>query len=289
MVTFLEITNQLLGSFRVFFTLLMVLTLIVTFGFVLGVIKRYMLKRAKSKRQISNIKIFSRILNITFVILILFVAFFSYIGSWTGLGIFAGLLTAALGFALQKPITGIAAWLMVVIKRPFSIGDRIIIGNVKGEVYDISLTHIYLDEVGGAIDTEDYSGRNILVPNYLLFEQNIINYTLMDDYVLGEVLVDVTYESNLDKAIKIAHDSALKIVKNFSKEINKEPKVRVKMNPSSMTLKVRFFAPIKNMSEIKSEITREIFTRIKKEKDVEIAYPHTEIIFQDKKRFKSKK
>jgi len=284
-MVFFENIDFLNGGVRLLITILVVLSLIFIFGFILGIIKRQMLRKSKSKKQISNIKIFTKILNVTFIIVILFFAFFSYLGSWTGLGIFAGLLTAALGFALQRPITGIAAWIMVVVKRPFSIGDRIIIGNVKGDVYDITLSHVYLDEAGGLVDTEEHSGRTIMVPNYLLFEQNIINYTLMDDYVLGEVLADITYESNLDRAIKIAYDSALKFVKDFSKETHKEPKVRVKMNASSITLKVRFFAPVKNMSEIKSEIIREILNRIKKEKDVEIAYPHTEVVFKDKKLF----
>ncbi len=285
MIDFSNIVDTLNGSGRLLITIVVVLLLIFLFNFILRLVKKQMLIKAKSKKEISNIKIFTRMLNVVFVVLILFIAFFSYLGSWTGLGIFAGLLTASLGFALQKPITGIAAWLMIIIKRPFNIGDRIIIGNVRGDVYDISMSHIYLDEVGGAVDTEDSSGRTILVPNSILFEQNIINYTLMDDYVLSEVLVDVTYESDLDKAINIAQESALKIVKNFIKETNKEPKVRVKMNASSITLKVRFFAPVKKMAEIKSDITREIFLRIKKEKNVEIAYPHTEVIFKDKKLF----
>jgi len=286
MVYFFELINTLTGGGKALFVIFLVLLLIFAVGFLVGIAKRHLLKKAKSKKQISNIKIFTRVTNIFFIVLIMFVAFFSYSGSWTGLGIFAGLLTAGLGFALQRPITGIAAWFMVVLKRPFSIGDRIIIGNVKGEVYDITLTHTYLDEIGGAIDTEDYSGRNIMVPNYLLFEQNIINYTLMDDYVLGEVLVDVTYESDLEKAIKIAYDSAIKFVEDFSKSAKKDPKVRVKMGPSSVTLKVRFFAPIKLMSETKSNINMEIFSRIREEKEVEIAYPHTEIVFKNKNLFK---
>ncbi len=286
MAIFTDIANIFSGGWKFLITLVIVFLLILSLNFIMGFIKKQMLKKTTSKTQISNIKLFARLFNTAFILLILFMAFFSYLGSWTGLGIFAGLLTAALAFALQRPITGIAAWFMVVVKRPFNIGDRIIIGNVIGEVYDISLSHIALDEISGSVDTEIPSGRTILVPNYLLFEQNIINYNLRDDDVLGEVLVDITYESDLDKAIEIAQDSALTFVKDFSKEKNKELKVRVKMSASSVTLKVRFFAPVKKMSEIKSEINREIFNRIKKEKNVEIAYPHTELIFKDKNLFK---
>src|SRR3989344_7732391 len=110
-----------------FGNLLFVLVAVLIFNFILLYVKRYLLIRARSKSQVSNIKIFSRIANVVFIVLILFFAFFSYIKSWTELSIFLGLITAALGFALQKPITGIAAWIMVAVKRPFKIGERIII------------------------------------------------------------------------------------------------------------------------------------------------------------------
>jgi len=246
-----------------------------------------MLKRAKKKKQISNIKIFSRILQIIFTFLILLGAFFSYIGSWTGLGVVAGLLTAALGFALQRPITGVAAWIMVILKRPFEVGDRIAIGDVKGEVYDITLTHVYIDEIGGEIKSDQHSGRNIMIPNHLLFEHNIINYTLTNDYVLGEVVVDITYESDLNKAIEMAKKSVLEFANEHSNEGNRKPTIRVKMSPSAMTLMIRFFAPIKIIQQITSDITKDIYYKIREEKDVEIAYPHSEIIFKNKKLFKN--
>ncbi len=269
-------------------SIVFVLLVIGIFNFILGFIKRYLLKKARTKSQISNIKVFTRIIYIIFVILVVMIAFFSYIGSWAGLGIFAGLFTAGLGFALQKPITGIAAWIMVVLKRPFRIGDRIMIGNVGGEVYDITLTHIYIDEVGGQVNSDQMSGKNIMIPNHLLFEHNIINYTLTNDYILGEVVVDITYESNLDKAIKIIKESSLKFIKEHLKETNKEPSVRVNMEASSMRVKVRFFAPVRSMQEVTSNITKEVYDRIKKEKDVEIAYPHTEIVFKGRGRFRKK-
>ena len=286
MIDFIDFIGATTGRVRLLIIIIGVFISIMVFNLILRIVKKQMLKKAKSKKQISNIQIFTKVIDAIFIVLILLTAFFSYVGSWTGLGIFIGLLTAALGFALQKPITGIAAWVMIVIKRPFSIGDRIILGGVKGEVYDISLSHIYLDEVGGLVDSEDQSGRTIMIPNYLLFEQNVINYNLMNDYVLGQILVDITYESNLDKSIKIAYDSTLKFVRKFSASTKKETKINVEMGPSAIILKISFFAPVKKMSEIKSEITQEILNRVRKEKDVEIAYPHTEVVFKDKKLFK---
>jgi small-conductance mechanosensitive channel len=265
------------------FVLAFILIFILVLEIFMKKLKKKMLKKAKSKKQISNIKFLSRMFNIIIICLVLFIAFFSYMQSWTSLGIFAGLITAGLGFALQKPITSIAAWIIVVLKRPFNIGDRVTIGNVKGDVYDISLFHVYLDEVGGIIDSEELSGRTIMIPNHLLFENNIINYTLINDFILGEVVTSIIYESDLDKAIKIIENCANKYVSEYHKQLNKELKIRVFMDASSMVVKARFFAPAKMMQEVVSNISKDIYTEIKKEKKCEIAYPHTEIVFKGKK------
>jgi len=248
--------------------------------------KKKMLKKAKSKKQVSNVKLFTRIANITITGFIILVSFFSYIGSWTGLGVVAGLLTAALGFALQRPITGVAAWIMVVLKKPFLVGDRIMIGDVKGDVYDITLTHVYLDEIGGDVGGDLISGRSVMIPNYLLFENNIINYTLIHNYILGEVATLITYESDLDKAIAISKRAAEKFSKEFAEKLKQDVVVRVKMEESGILLKTKFFAPADNMHEISSKITKEIYDLIKKEKNIEIAYPHMEIVLKDKKLFR---
>ncbi|MBT6734776.1 mechanosensitive ion channel, partial [Candidatus Woesearchaeota archaeon] len=180
-------SNLITANAKLLILIVLVITIFIVFNVIIKFLKKKLLKKAKKKKQISNIKIFTRILQIVFSSLVLLIVFFSYTGSWTGLGVVAGLLTAALGFALQRPITGIAAWIMVVLKRPFEIGDRIVIGDVKGVVYDISLTHVFVDEIGGEIESDQRSGRNIMIPNHLLFEHNIINYTLTNDYIMGEV------------------------------------------------------------------------------------------------------
>lgn len=267
-------------------TVIIVIGLFLAFSVLLSFIKKALIKKARSKTQRSNIQIFSRLINITFLVLLVLVAIFSYAGSFTGFGIAAGLATAALGWALQRPITGVAAWVMVVVKRPFNIGDRIIIGEVKGDVKDITLTHIILDEIGGLVDSEVASGREIMVPNYQLYELNIINYTKQNDYIIGETIVQVTYESNLDKAIKIALESAKKFTDETSGRIRREPMIRIQMAGSGIDVKLRFYGIAFDIQRITSDITKEIFDRINKEKDVEIAYPHTELVFKDKELFK---
>jgi small-conductance mechanosensitive channel len=50
---------------------------------------------------------------------------------------FLGLLSAGLAIALQDPIVNLAGWLFIVWRRPFEVGDRIQVGEHKGDVIDI--------------------------------------------------------------------------------------------------------------------------------------------------------
>jgi len=273
-------------DYKLITTLLIFLVAIVIFEIALKKSKIALLKKAKNKKQISNIKFFTRGASMLFFIFIFFFVFFSYFQSWTGVGIFAGLITAGLGFALQRPITGVAAWLMMTVKRPFSIGDRIIIGDVRGDVYDITLTHIYLDEVGAGVASGEVTGRNIMVPNYLFFENNITNYTLTHDFVLSSLDVSITYESDLNKAIEIIEKVANKHISELKDKHKEAPYTRIGMAASSMIVSLKFYAPARQLMELKSKVTKEIYDLIKKEKTVEIAYPHTEIVFKEDKNSK---
>jgi len=286
MVTITDFLNWIGGFIPIVRTVIVVALFFVVFNLILKIIKKALLKKVKSKKQISNIEIFSRIFQYGVLFLLIIFAIFTYAESWTGLGLTVGLFSAALGWALQKPITGIAGWIMVVTKRPFEIGDRIIIGGVKGDVDDITLTHTYIREIGGTVAGEENSGRVILIPNSKLFEQDITNYTLEDEYVLDQVAVSITYESDLDKAIKIVIDAATQATKEFFNKVKKKPYVRVLFEHSGLSVRVRYFAPATKLQKIASEITKNIFNTISKAKGVEIAYPHTVVKFKDKGVFK---
>lgn len=282
MATFVDILNYMKNFFPIIRTIVVIIIFFIIFKIILNIIKKILLRKAKTKKNISNIKIFSRILSYTIGVLLVIFAIFTYAGSWTGLGLSVGLFSAALGWALQKPITGIAGWIMVVVKRPFEIGDRIIIGGVKGDVADITLTHIYIGEVGGLVAGEENSGRTIMIPNSKLFETEITNYTLEDDYVLDQVVLTVTYDSDLDKAIKISEDAARKITKDFIAITKKQPLTRIYFQPSGINLNLRYHVPAKKIPEISSSITKEIFDNINKAKGVRFAFPHTEVILDEK-------
>ncbi len=263
-------------------TVLVVFFLLILISLFFKVLRTNLLSKAKTKKQRSNIRIFSQILRYSLSLLIVIFAILSYSDAWSSIGVFLGLLSAAIGFALQKPITGIAAWIMVVTKRPFDIGDRIILGDVKGDVVDFNLTHIHVMEIGGLLGDEENSGRLIMIPNWMLFERTIINYTSNNDFVLNSVIVNVTYESNLDRAMEIADLSARKFLAGVISTSPGSPRVRVDFRASGIDVQVKYFSPARQLHEFSSKITKEIFDRVNECDDVEIAYPHTEVVFRNK-------
>ena len=278
MAGIIELVNGLAGYLPLLRTIVSVIVAFIIFSFLINLIKRKLLKKVRSKKQISNIEIFSKILKYMLVFFLIFFAFSSYSGSWAGLGISAGLLSAALGWALQRPITGIAAWIMVITKRPFEIGDRILIGDTKGDVVDITLTHVHLSEIGGTIASEETSGRTILIPNSILFEQKIINYTLQNEFILDEVITLITYESDLEKAKEICLKAALQFLDDELKNQKELPFVRVFQQDSGIHVKVRYKVETSKRIEILSKIHNEIISQIARSDDVNIAYPHMHIV-----------
>lgn len=229
--------------------------------------RKNFLKGAKTKKEKSDIKIFFRLLRYALIVVLIIFLILSYVGSLLGIGITAGFLTAALGWALQRPITGIAGWLMVVLLRPFEIGDRVVIGNVKGDVMDISLTHIHINEIGGTVASEETSGRTILIPNSKLFEIDIINYTKQDDLILDQVKFPITFKSDIDRAFQIAEESAIEVLKEYFEKL-KKPYVRTSFQSSGIDIVVRYKTPAQKREEISSKITKKIFNKIKESKEV---------------------
>lgn len=269
---------------RVFATILVVVVLYLILSWLLSAIQKKLFKRAKNKKEKSNIKIFFQVARYIIVLLLVVFAILSYTGSLTGIGITAGLLSAALGWALQRPITGMAAWLMVVIKRPFEIGDRIIIGSVKGDVIDITLTHIHIGEIGGTIASEEISGRVILIPNAKLFEQDIVNYTEKDELILDQVKFTATFESDIEKAKEYSVKAVKEVFQDYMEEIDKEPYTRTWFNINGINVIVRYFVSAPIREEVSSRIVQQIFNKVvHSHKKVEFAYQHNEVLLRKKK------
>jgi len=262
---------------RILFTFISITALYWIFCYIFNVLKKHLLGKAKNKKERSDIEIFSKAIKYIVVLFLVIFGVLSYSGSLVSMGLFAGLISASLGFSLQRPISGMAAWLMLVIKRPFEIGDRVIIGLVKGDISDITLSHVHIKEIGGTIPSEEISGRTILIPNAKLFEEDIINYTRKDNFILDEVSFPITFDSDIDEAQKIAEESAKIVLKDYEKNTQK-PYSRTYFQPSGVDIFVRYPTLASDRNEISSKITQNIFKKVNKNEKVKFAYLHSEVL-----------
>ena len=187
---------------------------------------------------------------------------------------FAGLL---LGWSLQSPVSGIAAWVLVTLKRPFRIGDRVLFPSLglNGDVKSIGLMYTTLDQVGGAIGSEEAIGRDILIPNAMLFQQVAINYTPKAEaaFFLDEVVVRITYDSDWDAAEKVLLGAAREVTANVIRETGHEPYIRSDMWDYGILMRLRYMTMAKDRPRITHEIVRHIFKAVQRDLRVDMAIP----------------
>ena len=118
-------------------------------------------------------------------------------------GTFLGLLGAGLAVALREPLLSLAARLAIFTGHIFTAGDRIEIQHMTGDVIDVGFFYTRMLEIGSWIGRDQYSGRLLLLPNSALFGSPILNYTQYLSCIWDEVRLPITYDSNLEEAIRI--------------------------------------------------------------------------------------
>ena len=239
-------------------------------------VKRYVYQRAQVATNAQN---FMAVWGYIWTAIIAIFGIISLSGSLKTLGISAGFLGMVLGWSLQAPVTGIAAWLMLILKRPFKIGDRVIIAGITGDVMDITLTHVILNQVGGTVSSEERSGRGILIPNAILFGQTITNYTLEEEYILVEVPVRITFKSDWAEAEQILVRAAQEVTADVIKETGEEPFIRAELFDAGIMMRLRYKTRPVNRAESLSDIVKIIFHEFSNSKNVEFCYAHSEVIY----------
>ena len=160
-------------------------------------IRVYLINQIDNKPARYNL---TRVLNLTLVLAILIIALSVLFATWYTALVSLGILSLILGFALQTPITSLIGWVYLLIRQPYRVGDRIQIGDAKGDVIDVSYLDTTLWEFGGPyLSTQHPSGRIIKFPNSLVLNETVYNYSWpLFPYVWNEIKFQVAYDSDLD-------------------------------------------------------------------------------------------
>lgn len=242
-----------------------------------------------------------RMLYIYFIWFIAVIVIISGIfGSLSSLGVSLSLIGAGLAFALQQVILSFAAWFLIMIKRPYKIGDRIYIksNDILGDVENITMLFTVLKDVTG---DETVTGKNVIIPNSTVFLEPIINYSYDIPQIWLSIPVSVTYESDLELAERIIFNAAKKVAGEEMKQAARlmriktpdsvqvefaleEPVLRVEFADSSTTVIVRVMCLPKLVPAIRTEVYRRVleeFNKLENRDKVEIAYPHMELVLHD--------
>lgn len=160
------------------------------------IISKVITTRIQNEGDQYNLLRITRFLSIVFSVIV--VASFLFQNLYTAAAT-VGLISLVLGFALQAPITSFIAWIYLVFRRSYLVGDRIQIKGMRGDVIEISYLDTSILECSGDYLVNDRrSGRIIRFPNSLILREEIINYSGPEvPFIWNETAIQVAYTSDL--------------------------------------------------------------------------------------------
>ena len=111
-----------------------------------------------------------------------------------------GIGSIIIGLALQTPMKSFIAWIYILVRQPFRVGDRIKIGDATGDVIDVSYLDTTLWEFGGQYMSGDHpSGRVIKFPNEKVLDEIVYNYSWpLFPYIWNEIKFYVAFNADLE-------------------------------------------------------------------------------------------
>ena len=207
------------------------------------------------------------------------------------LGLFLGIVGAGVALSLQETLLCIAGWALIVVKKPFDIGDRIEISGLSGDVIDIRVFQTSLLEIGNWVDADQSTGRIINVPNSAVFRGLNANYTKGFSFIWNEETIVVTFESDWKRAkqimLKQAQEEAEKIEDEVRRQIDTmrgkyvihydrlTPTVYTHIADSGVALTLRYLCSVRQRRSTAHLINEGILEDFATEDRINLAYPTT--------------
>lgn len=202
-----------------------------------------------------------------------------------------GLMSAGLAFALQQVITAIAGYFVILRGSTFTIGDRISMGGVRGDVLRLGFIQTTIMEMGQppSVQTADpamwvrsrqFTGRIVTVSNARVFSDPVFNYTRDFPFIWEEMTIPITYKADRGKVEEIlitaakrhaidpdalAADAKDDLQRRFSVEpIELVPRVFFRITDNWLELTVRFIVRTHLIRGVKDAMSRFIVDELDK-------------------------
>ena len=202
-------------------------------------------------------------------------------------GTFLGLLGAGVAIALKEPLLSVAGRLAIFSGHMYNAGDRIEIQKMIGDVIDIGFFYTRMLEVGAWISGDQYSGRILLVPNSMIFGTPIINYTLHLAYIWDEIMLPITYQSNMQAATQILLQAGEEYTRQFLQGAERDlarmqreflvptlelkPAVYLKVTSNWLQLTMRYVVDPRKRRVSSNFIFQMVFQELSQRNDIHIA------------------
>jgi small-conductance mechanosensitive channel len=166
-----------------------------------GRLRRWLVEKAlvKTRLEIGARQAVGSITRYVFLLVGLLVILQSVGVNLTALNVIMGAVGIGIGFGLQNIANNFISGLIILFERPIKVGDRIVVGNIEGDVTEI-----------GARSTTVLTNDNIaiIVPNSKFITENVVNLRYKDDTVRFSVPVGVAYGSDVRLVEKLLLQAA---------------------------------------------------------------------------------
>lgn len=212
-----------------------------------------------------------------------------WIDTLENIGVFVGLLTAALAVSLSSPLQSIAGWVHLIVHQPYRVGDRVQIGNQSGIVQDIALFSTTLLETETTGSGAQPTGRILCLQNKCVFDKVIMTSAREHDFMWHETSMTFTYESDWRTANRSMHLTMRDILQQHHREERQRLEVsqrELEVNDMELLLNdyisaedhgiqitLRFLCGIESARDIKHRFTTKMLHLVRVSNSLSLAYP----------------
>ena len=233
------------------------------------------------------------------IVIIILILLLTWLKDFSSITTILGFTSAGLALALHPVLINIAGWLLIIVKKPINIGDRIEYQSIKGDVIDIQMFYTLILEVGNWVDGDQSTGRVVSIPNGKIFTENYFSTTIGFNGIWNEVKILITFDSNKEKAKKIIMAIANELIDEDvlstirKEQIKMSKKYAIKpgkvtpityftIQPSGVQIELRYITLARNRRGIKTKLNEMIYEAIHEAEDINFAYPSQKIYFDNK-------
>jgi small-conductance mechanosensitive channel len=207
------------------------------------------------------------------------------------------LLAAGLALTLSRPISNLLGWVVILSRAPFRVGDRIEVGAVAGDVIDIGPLFIHLLEIRGWVDADQSTGRVVHLPNSVVFDTPIINFTEGFSLIWDELTVVLTHDSDWERAQALLLELAAPLYEQvepramatadqmgrryaYQRGIT-TPFVYIKLLRDGIQLSLRYLSEVRRRRGHRHDLTSAFLHAIRREPTIRLAVPAYRILVDE--------